>query len=597
LDARTNYTITAVSELGEPKEPTKAAQKFIKQCGVLVRDHVPITVREWQKPKGAPTESEYVADRYKETLWNDLMTHFTLPEYEDDADTAALRSKVKAWALKKMGELFRQWKKRLWQDYKKKKEESEDGQVPAPAFEGYLAKQAHHWEEFLQYKESEEAKEKSKKNKTNADKKKYHHTLGPGGYKAAMPKWDKKEAELLAKGVEPEWVREDWELRARNWFLAHGGEYNEETGDLVCSDGIRVPRTKWLNTVKEIKEGKLKFRPDREKDLLTLVLENEEKGGRTRGLGPNFPWSLGFAKDIGTYRSRARAKKRLEEVEGDRFKQLLSRIDMQQQQIDELRGVVRLQDPALHITDGPTQRRSSVADSEAVPATDARMIDGGPGYPVDGIKDSTSCELHHKMKNISMKVAIGYAMPCPPDARWHCGEIPAGYAKVGVDEVVEGFHSLELDIPGAEGERTLGEVVGGIILWDKSNIKLPGSAPRTTPPPSRRRSPTPPPHDYDHHSASPSRSPPPDMGRPSSPPPLPAKRIRASMSSNRRSPKRKLSPLPKVPHANLPIRPYDRTDEENDAIAQAKIEAHFGKKKPDPPRYTPRSKKRMQEGF
>ena len=94
-----------------------------------------------------------------------------------------------------------------------------------------------------------------------------------------MPKWDKKEVELLAKGVEPEWMREDWELRARNWLLAHGGEYNEETGDLVCSDGIRVPRTKWLNTVKEIKEGKLKFCPDREKDLLTLVLENEEKGG------------------------------------------------------------------------------------------------------------------------------------------------------------------------------------------------------------------------------------------------------------------------------------------------------------------------------
>ena len=284
-------------------------------------------------------------------------------------------------------------------------------------------------------------------------------------------------------------------------------------------------------------------------------------------------------------------------MEGDRFKQLLSRIDMQQQQIDELRGIVRLQDPALHITDGPTQRRSSVADSEVVPATDARMIDGGPGYPVDGIKDSTSCELHHKMKNISMKVAIGYAMPCPPDARWHCGEIPAGYAKVGVDEVVEGFHSLELDIPGAEGERTLGEVVGGIILWDKSNIKLPGSAPRTTPPPSRRRSPTPPPHDYDHHSASPSRSPPPDMGRPSSPPHLPAKRIRATMSSNRRSPKRKLSPLPKVPHANLPIRPYDRTVEENAVIVHAEIEAHFQKKKPDPPRYTSRSKKLMQEDF
>jgi hypothetical protein len=48
-----------------------------------------------------------------------------------------------------------------------------------------------------------------------------------------------------------------------------------------------------------------------------------------------------------------------------------------------------------------------VAEFEA-PNDDARrMIEGGPGYPVDGIKKSTSCELHQRMKNISMKVAIG----------------------------------------------------------------------------------------------------------------------------------------------------------------------------------------------
>ena len=99
-----------------------------------------------------------------------------------------------------------------------------------------------------------------------------------------------------------------------------------------------------------------------------------------------------------------------------------------------------------------------------VPADDARRIEGGPGYPVDGIKDNISCELHQKMKNISMKLAVGYALPCPSDARWQGREIPAGYAKVGVDEIVTGFHDMELDIPGPEDERTLGEVVRGIIL-------------------------------------------------------------------------------------------------------------------------------------
>jgi hypothetical protein len=234
---------------------------------------------------------------------------------------------------------------------------------------------------------------------------------------------------------------------------------------------------------------------------------------------------------------------------------LLARLNEQQQQIDELRGVVRQQDPALDITVGPSKRKSSVAESEA-PTDDAqRMIEGGPGYPMDGIKESTSCELHQRMKNISMKVAIGQALPSGPNVRWHGREIPAGYAKVGADVIVTGFHDMELDIAGPEDERTLGEVLGGVILWDKNYIKLLGSAPRTTPPASHRRSPTPPsppspPHDYDHHNMSPSRSPPLSLGRPSLPPAAKeTKRKRASknapsMSSKRRSPPKQKTVAP-----------------------------------------------------
>ena len=131
LAASTHYTITVVSALGEPKEPKKAAQKFVKQCGVMVRDRIPIIVREWNKTKEVE-DSEYFAERYKDGLWNDLMAHFTLPEYEDDPNTAALRDKFKQFTLKKMAELFRQWKKTLWKEYQKNK--------TAPKFEGYLAK-------------------------------------------------------------------------------------------------------------------------------------------------------------------------------------------------------------------------------------------------------------------------------------------------------------------------------------------------------------------------------------------------------------------------------------------------------------------------
>ena len=112
----------------------------------------------------------------------------------------------------------------------------------------------------------------------------------------AMPKWDEIEEALLSKGIIPEPIRDEWEKRARNFFLAHGSEYDDETGDLVCSDGIKIPRETWLKVVKEIKEGKTKFRADREKDLLTKVLGNPKKEDEHEALALVIPGRLGFPK-------------------------------------------------------------------------------------------------------------------------------------------------------------------------------------------------------------------------------------------------------------------------------------------------------------
>jgi hypothetical protein len=68
-----------------------------------------------------------------------------------------------------------------------------------------------------------------------------------------------------------------------------------------------------------------------------------------------------------------RAKKRQQDEENDKYNQLLARLNEQQNQIDELRGVSRQED----ITGAPSKWKSSVAESEA-PSDDARrMIEGG----------------------------------------------------------------------------------------------------------------------------------------------------------------------------------------------------------------------------
>jgi hypothetical protein len=38
---------------------------------------------------------------------------------------------------------------------------------------------------------------------------------------------------MIAKGITPEPIRDEWEMRAINWFLAHGASYDELTGDVI----------------------------------------------------------------------------------------------------------------------------------------------------------------------------------------------------------------------------------------------------------------------------------------------------------------------------------------------------------------------------
>ena len=54
--------------------------------------------------------------------------------------------------------------------------------------------------------------------------------------------------------------------------------------------------------------------------------------------------------------------------------------------------------------------------------------------------------------------------------RIHGAIIPHGYVSVLVDRVNKGFSDLALDIPGGDGEKTLGEAEKTFILWRKRYI-------------------------------------------------------------------------------------------------------------------------------
>jgi len=99
--------IDRVSDSGEPMEPLQCRRKYINQCGVVVRDLVPITLEEWHKPKDDNKPTTYVDVRLKDLCWDMLLTKVNLPPGLPEQ----LKKKVKHWNLIKMAEQFRIWKK------------------------------------------------------------------------------------------------------------------------------------------------------------------------------------------------------------------------------------------------------------------------------------------------------------------------------------------------------------------------------------------------------------------------------------------------------------------------------------------------------
>ena len=74
-----HYIITEVDpNTDEPLQLINNAKKLINHYGVLVRDKVPISVRERKKRKDAPLIS-FVSEQEKDILWDSVMVCFTLP--------------------------------------------------------------------------------------------------------------------------------------------------------------------------------------------------------------------------------------------------------------------------------------------------------------------------------------------------------------------------------------------------------------------------------------------------------------------------------------------------------------------------------------
>jgi len=92
--------------------------------------------------------------------------------------------------------------------------------------------------------------------------------MGSGGYRSAIPKWQRMEEDLLTKGINPFSI--DWPKCSKNWFFMHGGSLDPQTGELVIGGEIGRATKRLIDIVDASANGA--FVPNREKDKLTYAL-------------------------------------------------------------------------------------------------------------------------------------------------------------------------------------------------------------------------------------------------------------------------------------------------------------------------------------
>ena len=102
----------------------------------------------------------------------------------------------------------------------------------------------------------------------------------------------------LAKDITPATIT--WPERSKNWYYAHGGTLDPETGEGIFGQKIQQVSRRLQEAIQVVSQGT--FQPDREKNELTYALQNSQHPGRTRGKGV-VAWKYDFRDYIELYRS------------------------------------------------------------------------------------------------------------------------------------------------------------------------------------------------------------------------------------------------------------------------------------------------------
>jgi hypothetical protein len=155
------------------------------------------------------------------------------------------------------------------------------------------------WDTFIQQHTTPQVVALTNKMKELNVKNKFRHKLGPGWYKAAMPKWGKKEQELHDTVIP--YPLEGCTVRTRNRIQGHS--YIDDSERLITSSSKVTSVVEKAKTL-TAKEKTGEFMSQRERDQLSAAFENEEPRDHTRAISLIASWKEGSADGSHLYKKR-----------------------------------------------------------------------------------------------------------------------------------------------------------------------------------------------------------------------------------------------------------------------------------------------------
>jgi hypothetical protein len=286
-------------------------------------------------------------------------------------------------------------------------------------------------------------KEMNKKNK-------FRHKLGPRGYKAAMPIWTKKEQELCEAGI-PDSL-EGCMVRTKNWIRGRSG--TDDSGRLITSISEVTSVVQKVKTL-AAKEKTGEFKSQRERDQLSVALENEEHRGRTRVISTIASWKEGFADE--SHMCKKRKTHEIVHNDEETFAQHFFNFMRKNPQY-----ITQMPIPEINLDLG--------ADFQPFAPSNAGSTPNKDKYPMDDIKDCTPCTLMYVKGRTSRTIKAAEATMMPSRIL-HGRPIPTECAVVEVTMIREHREFEDLDYPNeVEGIEKLVDAKGTLIHWSHKDI-------------------------------------------------------------------------------------------------------------------------------